>query len=126
MKQLLLMCCLMVVTSVCSYAQTNPVSQPNFLARVSQLNTNISQNDMVAAQATWGDLTTMMTLDQEYIKSRLADAVQNEDPGGQNTFSARADLQATNYSEAFRLIDDMVLNQNALISRLNQYGVNIQ
>lgn len=125
MKQFLLMCCLLAVTSVCCFAQTNPVNQNAFLTKVNQLNTNITQQDMVAAEATWGDLTNMMTLDQEYIKLRLTDAVQTEDPNGQNTFSARADVQATHYSEAFRLIDDMVLNQSALIGRLNQYAVNI-
>ena len=126
MKHFLLMCCLLVVTSASSYAQTNPVNKVTFMASVSQLNNYISQNDMVAAQATWTDITVMMTLDQEYIKQMLSDAVQTEDPNGQNTFTARAEVQATQYSEAFRLIDDMVLNQSALIGRLNQYAINIQ
>ncbi len=124
MKQFLLVCCLLVATSV-SYAQQNPVNKATFINSVNQLNTNISQGNLPAAQATWVDIVTMMTQDQEYIKQMLQTAVQDGNSSGQTTYSGRADLQANNYSEAFGLIDDMVANHTALINWLNQYAANI-
>lgn len=125
MKKFLLICCLMVATAFCASAQVNPVNQQAFLAKVSQLNTLLSQNDLVGAQPVWNDVNNMMMAYLDYVKLRLNNAVTSENVPEQTQFTNLAEQESTFYSEAILLKDDMLLNQSALIGKLNQFGANI-
>ena len=119
------MCCFLAVTSVCAFAQSNPVSQPAFMAKVSQLNQFISQQDLVGAQPVWNDINNMMIADLEYIKQRLTSAIDEQNPTLESQFTTLADNQSTYYSESHLFSVDMILNQPAFINKLNQFGANI-
>lgn len=124
MKRILLVCCLMLGLTAAAFAQAPaPVSRPDFVAKVAQLNTLLNAGNVAAATTKWQEISLMINDEMKVYNYQTQQAAAAHNEADKTHYVQLTVAQRKLYGETLQLKNaDMLANKAVINTKLSTFA----
>jgi len=133
MKRILLVCTLFIAVCTAALAQTaithpvpTPVSKPDFVTKVVELNTLLNAGNVTAANAKWTEIAQLVNNEMTVVRYKIQDAVDAHNDVDKAHYQSLSQSQRSLYAQTLQLkTADIVANKTVINQKLTAFADSI-